>query len=69
MTTSNRMLFLDNLRGFVVLLVIVLHGSMSYMAYAPTWWSVLDRQNRRSFTMLVLAIDVPIMPILLFIAG
>lgn len=32
MTTSNRMLFLDNLRGFVVLLVIVLHGSMSYMA-------------------------------------
>ena len=69
MTTSNRMLFLDNLRGFVVLMVIVLHGSMSYMAYAPTWWYVLDRQNSLLFTMLVLAIDVPIMPILFFIAG
>ena len=63
------MFFLDNLRAFVVVLVIVLHGSMSYMAYAPTWWYVLDKQNSLLFTMLVLLVDVPIMPILFFIAG
>jgi hypothetical protein len=34
-TNSIRLYFLDNLRTFVVILVIVLHGSMSYMAYAP----------------------------------
>ena len=69
MPTSNRMVFLDNLRAFVVVLVIVLHGSMSYMAYAPSWWYVLDPQNSLLFTMLVLVVDVPIMPIMFFIAG
>lgn len=69
MTKGNRMVFLDNLRAFVVILVIVLHGSMSYMAYAPTWWYVLDKQNSLLFTMLVLLVDVPIMPIMFFIAG
>ena len=35
MTTSNRLYFLDNLRAFVIVLVVVLHGSITYMAYAP----------------------------------
>lgn len=65
----NRIYFLDNLRAFVVLCVVVLHGSMTYMAYAPTWWYVLDSQNSLFFTALVLLIDVPIMPIMFFIAG
>ena len=69
MSSSNRLYFLDNLRAFVVLLVIVLHGSMTYMAFAPVWWYVLDQQNSLFFTMLVLLIDVPIMPILFFLAG
>jgi peptidoglycan/LPS O-acetylase OafA/YrhL len=69
MANTNRMTFLDNLRAFVVILVIVLHGSMSYMAYAPTWWYVLDKQTSLVFTMLVLLVDVPIMPIMFFIAG
>lgn len=68
-STSGRLVFLDNLRAFVVILVIVLHGSMSYMAYAPSWWYVLDTQNSLLFTALVLIIDVPIMPIMFFIAG
>ncbi len=69
MTTSNRMHFLDNLRVFVVLLVVVLHGSMTYMAFAPTWWYVLDPNNSESFTQLVLLLDVPIMPMLFFLSG
>lgn len=69
MPMSPRLVFLDNLRAFVVVLVIVLHGSMTYMAYAPTWWYVLDPQNSLFFTMVVLITDVPIMPIMFFIAG
>lgn len=69
MPASNRLYFLDNLRAFVVVLVVVLHGSITYMAYAPTWWYVLDPDNSEIFTQLVLLIDVPIMPILFFLAG
>ena len=69
MQTSNRLYFLDNLRAFVIILVIVLHGSMTYMAFAPTWWYVVDPQTSEVFTQLVLLLDVPIMPILFFLAG
>ena len=69
MTNSNRLYFLDNLRVVAIILVVVLHGSMTYMAYAPTWWYVVDPNNSEIFTQLVLLIDVPIMPILFFLAG
>lgn len=69
MSSSPRIYFLDNLRAFVILLVVVLHGSMTYMAYAPPWWYVLDSENSLFFTMLVLVIDVPIMLIMFFVAG
>ena len=69
MSDRERLHFFDNLRAFVIVLVVVLHGSMTYMAYAPTWWYVIDPQNSIFFTWLVLLIDVPIMPILFFIAG
>ena len=59
----------DNLRACVVFLVVVLHGSMSYMAYAPAWWYVVDQQNSVLFTVLVLLIDVPIMLVMFFLAG
>jgi hypothetical protein len=51
------------------MLVVVLHGSMTYMAYAPPWWYVVDPENSLFFTALVLLIDVPIMFILFFVAG
>ena len=69
MDQSNRIYFLDNLRAFVILLVVVLHGAMTYMAYAPPWWYVLDPDNSLFFTILVLLIDVPIMLIMFFVAG
>jgi glucans biosynthesis protein C len=69
MNTSNRLYFLDNIRSLVILLVIVLHGSMSYMAYAPVWWYVVNPQTSLFFTILVLLIDVPIMQIMFFISG
>jgi glucan biosynthesis protein C len=64
-----RLWFLDNLRAIVIVLVIVLHASITYMAYAPEWWYVLDPDRSLSFTAVVLLVDVPLMPALFFAAG
>lgn len=69
MNQSDRITFLDNLRAFVIVLVVILHGSMVYMVGAPEWWYVVDAQNSLLFTILVFLIDVPIMLIMFFIAG
>lgn len=66
---SERNYALDDLRLFVIFLVIVLHASISYMAYAPDWWYVLDRDRSLFFTGLVLLVDVPIMLVMFFLAG
>jgi glucan biosynthesis protein C len=64
-----RLYFLDNLRAFVIVMVIVLHASITYMVSAPEWWYVLDKDRSLLFTMLVLLVDVPLMPALFFVAG
>lgn len=64
-----RLFFLDNLRSTAIVLVIVLHATMVYMAYAPIWWYVVDPEQSLVFTALVLLLDVPIMPVLFFVAG
>jgi len=69
MTDRPRLFYLDNLRAFVIVMVIVLHASITYMAYAPEWWYVLDRDRSLPFTILVLLVDVPNMPALFFVAG
>lgn len=66
---EGRLHFLDHLRASVILLVIVLHTAMTYMAYPPPWWYVIEAQISLLFTALVLLLDVPIMQILFFIAG
>ncbi len=66
---KHRFYFLDNLRAFAILLVIILHASMSYMAYAPKWWYVVDTQQSIIFTKMVLLIDVPVMLVMFFLAG
>ncbi len=66
---EERLVFLDNLRAVVIVFIIVLHGSMTYMTYAPEWWYVVDPETSGFFTILALLIDVPVMFILLFIAG
>jgi glucan biosynthesis protein C len=60
---------MDNLRVFIIFLVVLLHASLSYMAYAPEWWYVLDPQRSLFFTCVVLLVDVPIMLIMFFLAG
>lgn len=67
--TGNRIYFLDNLRAFIVLLVIAFHVSLTYMANAPQWWYVVDTQNSPLLTLFVMGTDVYIMPIMFLIAG
>jgi glucan biosynthesis protein C len=69
MSERPRLAFLDNLRAVVILLVIVLHASIVYMAFAPEWWYVVDPGQDLAFTAVVLVVDVPLMPALLFVAG
>ena len=69
MSGRPRLHYLDNLRAAVIVLVIVLHAAITYMADPPTWWYVIDPDRSVAFTWLVLLVDVPIMQALFFIAG
>ena len=64
-----RLHYLDNLRAFVIILVIVLHAAITYMADPPSWWYVIDADRSVVFTWLVLLVDVPIMQVMFFVAG
>jgi glucan biosynthesis protein C len=68
-SAQSRLVFLDNLRAAAIILVVVLHASITYMAFAPDWWYVLDRHRSLLFTAIVLLVDVPLMPALFFVAG
>jgi peptidoglycan/LPS O-acetylase OafA/YrhL len=68
-TSSPRLYYLDNLRSFVILIVVVFHAAMGFMLFAPEWWPVIDPQRNLFFTGLILLTDVPIMPIMFLIAG
>jgi len=69
MSGRPRLYYLDNLRAVVIVLVIVLHAAITYMADPPTWWYVIDPDRSVAFTWLVLLVDVPIMQVLFFVAG
>lgn len=66
---GRRIIFLDNLKTLVIALVVVFHGAMSYMAYAPEWWYVLDDERSLAATVFVVWADVFIMPVMFFISG
>lgn len=68
--SSRRLFFMDNLRYFIILCVIVLHASLAYSKILP-WWPVreIDPGKASVFDVIVLITDVFVMPILFFIAG
>lgn len=64
-----RMYFIDNLRAVTISMVVTLHVFLCYMKFAPSWWFVIDPEQSMFFTYGVILIDVPIMPVMFFIAG
>ncbi len=70
MAAEGRMYFLDNLKWFIVWLMVVFHGAMCYMAYAPDWWYVVDTaQPVFSATAFICWADIFIMPVMFFVSG
>lgn len=67
--SSTRMYFLDNLRSFIILLVLVYHAALAYMVRGPQWYYVIDTQTNFFFNVVVIASDVFVMPVMFFIAG
>jgi peptidoglycan/LPS O-acetylase OafA/YrhL len=66
---SNRIPGFDSLRFYMVLAVVCLHASMSYMLYAPSYWYVMNPQQSGIFTMLVMLLDAFPMSVLFFLSG
>ncbi|MEE0456889.1 MAG: acyltransferase family protein, partial [Anaerovibrio sp.] len=64
-----RLFFLDNLKSFVVNLMIVFHVGLCYIAAPLPWWYVLDSDLRIEMTYWILDTDMTIMPIMFFISG
>lgn len=61
--------FFDNLRAFIVLVVVVFHVAMGYTTWNLDWWPVNDIRKHVFFDWLVLSTDVYIMPVMFLIAG
>ena len=67
---SKRLYFLDNLKWFIIWLMVVFHAAMCYMAYAPEWWYVVDKAEPSFLaTAFVCWADVFIMPVMFFVSG
>ena len=67
--TDNRVIFLDNLRYFSVLCVIILHATPAYMIGTMAWWPVIDPDKTLTASMLATFFDAFAMPLLFYIAG
>ena len=70
MEGERRLYFLDNLKWFIIWLMVVFHAAMCYMAYAPEWWYVVDKAEPSFLaTAFVCWADVFIMPVMFFVSG
>ena len=66
---KQRVYFFDNLKAFIILLMVVFHIAMGYTTWDLKWWTVNDIQKNMFFDFFVLETDVYIMPIMFMIAG
>lgn len=66
--TENRVIFLDNLRYFFVICVVILHSANSY-SNVLSWWPVVDHDKSIISAVMSAYIDASAILILFFIAG
>ncbi|OYW22385.1 MAG: hypothetical protein B7Z55_04675 [Planctomycetales bacterium 12-60-4] len=55
--TPPRICFLDNVRTFIIIGVVVLHGAVIYMNFDPVAFAVRDRQQSLVFTLLAMLLE------------
>lgn len=65
---NDRVIFLDNIRSLMIILVLVLHASAAYSRFVP-WWYVADQAKNPLFDITVTVLDIFLMPVLFFISG
>jgi len=53
----------------MILFVIVMHVSMTYMLYSPSWWYVISDKGSPVLVVIVNVLDIFMMPVLFFISG
>ena len=71
MSTTERLYFLDNLRTFLIFLVVVVHAGIVYESSGTTaaWWIVDDAAVSDVPGLVNLMLDILIMPTIFFISG
>ena len=68
---GKRIYFLDNLRTFMIFLVVVVHAGLIYekSGFAASWWIVYDPSNSDLPGLLFFSLDIFIMSTIFFISG
>jgi glucan biosynthesis protein C len=66
---SGRLFFLDNLKTFIILLVVFFHAAYAYSIYLSQDWYVVDTQNSLFFDVFILSAFAFMMPVMFFVAG
>jgi peptidoglycan/LPS O-acetylase OafA/YrhL len=66
---SGRVYFLDNLKTFIILLVVFFHSAYAYSIYYSEDWYVVDIQKNLFFDVFITVAFAFMMPVMFFVAG
>ena len=66
---KTRIHFLDNLRTFLIFLVILYHAGFTYQSIMQSNWIVIDSQQSDLLGLIGLYIDIFVMALMFFISG
>lgn len=66
---SGRIYFLDNLKTFIILLVVFFHSAYAYSIYYSEEWFVVDTQKSLFFDVFITVAFAFMMPAMFFVAG
>jgi peptidoglycan/LPS O-acetylase OafA/YrhL len=64
-----RLHFLDNLKTFIIFLVVLFHAAYAYSVYLSRDWYVVDTQHSLFFDAFILTAFAFMMPVMFFVAG
>jgi peptidoglycan/LPS O-acetylase OafA/YrhL len=66
---KTRLYFLDNLRTFLIFLVVLLHASITYSHGMDSFWAVVDPEKSEGLSLVNMYLDLFVMFIIFFISG
>jgi peptidoglycan/LPS O-acetylase OafA/YrhL len=71
MNRGHRLYFLDNLRTFLIFLVVLFHAGVVYdkSGMGASWWVVVDPSDSDLPGLMNLMLDIVIMPTIFFVSG